>query len=110
VLKVARSKHSFRGTEVVVSLLADHRCINKCIGHATYLCIETQVLFQFLVMESMLGLRRNVIIPQAKSPGYVTRKAMRRLSRVVNGDVSSTNTIQHAKGDLLAIAQEWHRR
>jgi hypothetical protein len=63
-------------------------------------------------VESMLGLRRNVMIPHAKSPGYVTHKAIRKLSRVVNGDVCARQqiTIQHAKGDLLAIAQEWRRR
>jgi hypothetical protein len=41
VLKVSRSKRSLRSTEVGVSVLADHRCINKCIGYATYLCMET---------------------------------------------------------------------
>jgi serine/threonine protein kinase len=268
VLTVARAKHSLRVPEVAVSVLADHRCINKCIGHANYLCMDTQVVFQFLVMErmqmslyahgvqrrtphrpvalfkdfmladvtmvitclvealdylhtelivehldihegnvlvnhgddgrltqvcladmgrarpykvgnfnpgyelhtsanrlpqyppecydnlnvgshsdvygstvlclhvmcgtriwkdyfgnnrdftvdidveSMLGLRRSVMIPHAKAPCYVTRKAMRRLSRVVNGDGSARQkiTIQHAKGDVLTIAKEWHRR
>jgi hypothetical protein len=59
-------------------------------------------------VESMLGLRRNVMKPHANSPGPVTSKAMRRLYRVVNGDVSALQqiTIQHAKGDLLANAHE----